>query len=51
MFALGESLPTVMADGGWAEPGTPLRVYAHTMRRDEDEHAELRALVEARRCQ
>jgi integrase len=46
MFALGESIPVVMADGGWAEPKTPLTVYGHAMRRDEGENDRLRALVE-----
>ena len=44
MFALSEPLPNVMADGGWSEPGTPLKVYAATMRRDESGNAALRAL-------
>ena len=46
MFALGEPSPVVMADGGWAEPKTPLTVYGHAMRRDEGENDRLRALVE-----
>ena len=46
MFALGESIPVVMADGGWADSKTPLNVYAHAMRRNEGENAALRALVE-----
>jgi integrase len=46
MFALGESIPAVMADGGWADSKTPLTVYAHAMRRDDGENERLRALVE-----
>jgi hypothetical protein len=49
MFALGEPIPVVMADGGWADPKVALTVYAHAMRRDDAEDAEdaaLRALVE-----
>ena len=46
MFALGESIPDVMADGGWADSKTPLTVYAHAMRREPGENERLRALVE-----
>jgi integrase len=46
MFALGESIPNVMADGGWANPNLPLRIYAQTMRRDPGENARLKALVQ-----
>ena len=46
MFALGESLPDVMADGGWIDPKVPLTIYAHSMRRDPEESARLKALVE-----
>jgi integrase len=46
MFALGESIPVVMAEGGWADPKVALTVYAHAMRRDDAENAALRALVE-----
>jgi integrase len=46
MFALGEPVPVVMADGGWADPKVALRVYAHAMRRDDQENEALRALVE-----
>jgi integrase len=46
MFAIGESLPNVLADGGWAHPSTPLRIYAHAMRRDPNENASLKNLVE-----
>jgi integrase len=28
ILALGESIPVVMADGGWADSKTPLNVYA-----------------------
>lgn len=45
MFALGESIPTVMADGGWKDPKVVLTVYAHSMRRDESENDALRTLV------
>ena len=46
MFALGEPIPVVMADGGWADPKVALTVYAHAMRRDAAENEALRALVE-----
>jgi integrase len=46
MFALGESIPVVMAEGGWADPKVALTVYAHAMRRDDAENEALRALVE-----
>jgi len=46
MFAIGEPLPNVLADGGWADPSLPLRIYAHSMRRDPDENARLKAPVE-----
>jgi integrase len=45
LYALGESPRTVMAEMGHADEGLALRVYAQTMRRDEDLVA-LRALVE-----
>jgi integrase len=45
MFALGESIPVVMADGGWADPKVALTVYAHAMRRDDADNEALRALV------
>lgn len=48
MFALNEPLPNVMADGGWTDPKVPLSIYAHAMRRDPDENAALKALVEGR---
>jgi integrase len=46
MFALGESIPVVMAEGGWADPKVALTVCAHAMRRDDAENEALRALVE-----
>jgi integrase len=46
MFALAESIPVVMADGGWSDPKVVLTVYAHSMRRDDAENAALQALVE-----
>jgi integrase len=46
MFALGESIPIVMADGGWSDPKVVLTVYAHSMRRDDAENEALRAVVE-----
>jgi integrase len=46
MFALGESIPIVMAEGGWADPKVALTVYAHAMRRDAAENEALRALLE-----
>jgi integrase len=46
LYALGESPPVVMAELGHTSPALALRVYAQTMRRDEDEKAALRALVD-----
>jgi hypothetical protein len=46
MFALGESIHVVMADGGWCDPKVVLSVYAHSMRRDDTENDALRALVQ-----
>ena len=46
MFALGESIPNVMADGGWTDPKVPLAIYAQSMRRDPEENTRLKALVE-----
>jgi integrase len=45
MFALGESIPVVMADGGWPDPKVVLTVYAHSMRRDHAKNDALRELV------
>ena len=39
MFALNESMPDVMADGGWADSKIALTVYAHAMRREPGENA------------
>jgi integrase len=46
LFAIGEDAPYVMGQLGHADPKFTLRVYAHMMRRGEDEKARLRALVE-----
>jgi integrase len=49
LYALGESPPVVMQEMGHTHPALALRVYAHAMRRDEDEKEALRALVEGER--
>jgi integrase len=46
LFALGEDAPYVMSQLGHADPKFTLRVYAHVMRRNDDERASLKALVE-----
>jgi integrase len=47
MFAL-EPLPNVMAASGWTDPKVPLSSYAHSMPRNPDENAALKAPVEGR---
>lgn len=46
LYALGEDPGTVMDEMGHTDPGLALRVYRQAMRRDEEEMAALRALVE-----
>jgi integrase len=46
LYALGETPPVVMAEMGHTDPALALRVYAQSMRRDEHQTAQLRALVE-----
>jgi integrase len=46
LYALGEDPGVVMDEMGHTDPGLALRVYRQAMRRDEDEKAALRALVE-----
>jgi integrase len=46
LAALNRPMPDVMAQLGHTDPKFTLRVYAHAMRRGEDERARLRALVE-----
>jgi integrase len=46
LHAPGEPPPVVMGDMGHASSALALRVYARAMRRGEDEHAQLRALIE-----
>ncbi len=45
LAALNTPMPEVIAQLGHTDPGFTLRVYAHTMRRDEAELERLRALV------
>ena len=45
LYAIGEPPPVVMAELGHTDPGLALSIYAHAMRRDEDENDRLRALV------
>jgi len=47
LYALGESPPVVMDEMGHTDPGLALKVYAQSMRRGEDEAAQLRGLVES----
>jgi integrase len=46
LYALGEDPGTVMDEMGHTDPALALRVYRQSMRRGEDEKAQLRALVE-----
>lgn len=46
LIARGEDPAYVMAQLGHADPKFTLRVYTHAMRRDGDERARLRALVD-----
>lgn len=48
LAALNTPMPEVIAQLGHTDPGFTLRVYAHTMRRDDRELERLRALVEGR---
>jgi integrase len=48
LAALNTPMPEVIAQLGHTDPAFTLRVYAHTMRRDEAEIERLRALVEGR---
>lgn len=46
MFAIGEPLTVVIAEGGWADAEVPLTIYGHAMLQDEGEHERLKQLVE-----
>ncbi|HSZ69173.1 MAG TPA: tyrosine-type recombinase/integrase [Solirubrobacteraceae bacterium] len=46
LYALGEDPGTVMDEMGHTDPALALRVYRQSMRRGEDEKAQMRALVE-----
>lgn len=46
LYAIGVAAPVVMQELGHTHPGLALRIYAHAMRRDDDEDGRLRALVE-----
>jgi hypothetical protein len=46
LYALGEDPGTVMDELGHTDPTLALRVYRHTMRRDEGERAKLAGLIE-----
>jgi integrase len=46
LYALGETPTEVMVEMGHTDPALALRVYAHAMRRDEHQSAQLCALVE-----
>jgi integrase len=46
LYALGETPPDVMAEMGHTGPQLALAIYAHAMRRGEDERERLQALVD-----
>lgn len=46
LVAIGKDPTYVMQQLGHTDPAFSLRVYAHAMRRSEDEQARLKALVE-----
>jgi integrase len=46
LYALGEDSGTVMDEMGHTDPALALRVYRQSMRRGEDEKAQMQALVE-----
>jgi integrase len=46
LAALNRPMPEVIAQLGHTDPGFTLRVYAHSMRRDDAELGRLRALVD-----
>jgi integrase len=46
LYALGEDPGVVMDEIGHTDPGLALRIYRQSMRRGEDEKAELKALVD-----
>ncbi len=46
LYTLGEDPGTVMDEMGHTDPALALRVYRQSMRRGEDEKAQMRALVE-----
>ncbi|HYM55491.1 MAG TPA: site-specific integrase [Solirubrobacteraceae bacterium] len=48
LYALGEDPGVVMDEMGHTDPALALRVYRQSMRRGEDEKAQLRALIEGR---
>src|SRR4051812_36086397 len=48
LAALNRPMPDTIAQLGHTDPGFTLRVYAHTMRRGDDERERLLALVEGR---
>src|SRR6201994_2968302 len=50
LVAIGKDPIYVMQQLGHTDPAFTLRVYAHTMRRSEEERARLMALVEGHDC-
>lgn len=46
LYALGEDPGAVMDEMGHTDPALALKVYRQSMRRGEDEKAQLQALVE-----
>lgn len=46
MFAIGEPLTGVIAEGGWADAEVPLTIYGHAMLQDEGRRERLKQLVE-----
>jgi hypothetical protein len=46
LYALGEDPGVIMDEMGHTDPALALRVYRQSMRRGEDEKAQLRALID-----
>ncbi len=51
LYALGEDPGVIMDEMGHTDPALALRIYRQSMRRDEDEKAKLKALIEGGKWQ
>lgn len=51
LYAVGEDPGVIMDEMGHTDPALALRIYRQSMRRDEDEKAKLKALIEGRKWQ